>query len=204
MRLTEKYRPNTIDGFLGLETPRRIASKLVATPIDAAYLFIGEPGSGKTTLALAIADAMPAELHHVPSQECTLERLKDVIWNCQYVPQLGKRKHLVLIDEADEMSRAAQLYLLSKLDSTAFPPDTVFIFTCNSTDKFERRFLERVMPVQFSSYGNSKELAEFAELVWELEAPKGSKKPNFATIVKEAVGSVRGTLTTLERLILIA
>lgn len=204
MRLTEKYRPLTIDGFLGLEAPRRVASKLVAAPIDSAYLFIGEPGSGKTTLALAIAAMMPAELHHVPSQECTLENLKAVLYSCQYVPQLGKRKHLVLIDEADEMSRASQLYLLSKLDSTAFPPDTIFIFTCNSTEKFERRFLERTLPVQFSSYGNSKELAEFAELVWEMEAPKTAKKPNFATIVKEAVGSVRGTLAAIERLILMA
>jgi DNA polymerase III delta prime subunit len=44
------------------------------------------------------------------------------------------RMHLVLIDEADGMTNPAQLALLSKLDATAFPPNTIFVFTCNGTD----------------------------------------------------------------------
>jgi len=42
-------------------------------------------------------------------------------------------------DEADRMSKAAQLHLLSKLDATAFPPNTIFIFTANATDGLEDR-----------------------------------------------------------------
>ena len=40
------------------------------------------------------------------------------------------------------MTPAAQLALLSKLDATAFPPNTVFIFTCNETGNLEPRFLQ--------------------------------------------------------------
>jgi replication-associated recombination protein RarA len=202
--LTEKFRPQTIEEFIGLDKPKRIAAKLVADPFASAYLFIGEPGLGKTTLALAIAAAMPAELHHVPSQDCNLETLKTVIASCHYVPRLGCRMHLVLVDEADQMSSAAQNYLLSKLDSTAFPPDTIFIFTCNSKDGLEARFLSRCAPVEFSGYGNAKDAAALLEIIWESEAPKGAETPNFARIVKEATGNVRASLMTLQNLLMLA
>ena len=61
--------------------------------------------------------------------------------------------HLVLVDEADKMSNAAQLHFLSKLDATAFPPQTIFVFTCNTTDGLEARFLSRTRQIEFSSYG---------------------------------------------------
>ena len=60
---------------------------------------------------------------------------------CQYVPMSGFKMHLVLIDEADQMSPAAQVSLLSKLDATNAAPATVWIFTSNATDRLEPRFL---------------------------------------------------------------
>jgi hypothetical protein len=36
----------------------------------------------------------------------------------KYVPSMGFKRHLVLIDEADQLTAAAQLYMLSILDST--------------------------------------------------------------------------------------
>jgi putative ATPase len=201
--LTEKFRPRTIEDFLGLDKPKRLCAKLAANPFASAWLFVGEPGLGKTTLALALADAMPAELHHVPSQDCNLETLKAVIAACHYVPHLGCKMHLILIDEADQMSAAAQLFLLSKLDSTCFPPDTIFIFTCNATDRLEARFLSRCGIVEFSSYGNAKDAAALLELVWEAEAPKDADAPNFTRIVKESVGNIRAALMTLQNLLML-
>ncbi len=59
------------------------------------------------------------------------------------------------------MTPAAQLALLSKLDATAFPPNTVFIFTCNATDSLEPRFLTRCRVIEFSSYGMANEIASY-------------------------------------------
>ena len=73
--LTEKYRPRSLDSFVGLEKPRKLAARLVSNPFPSAWLFIGPSGTGKTTLALAIAESMPAEIHHIQSQECNLETL---------------------------------------------------------------------------------------------------------------------------------
>ena len=197
-QLTEKYRPLTLADFVGLEKPKRILSKLAAQPYPSAWLFVGPSGVGKTTAALALAAAIPAELHHVPSQECNLENIERIRRTCQYVPQAGKRMHLVLIDEADRMTDAAQISMLSKLDATNFPPHTIFVLTCNETDRLERRFLSRLREIEFKSYGIAKEAADLLETIWDREAPAGSDRPNFVRLVKESNNNVRESLTRLE------
>jgi replication-associated recombination protein RarA len=107
--LTERYRPLSPAEFVGLAKPKLICSKLAERPFDSGWLFIGPSGTGKTTMALALAALIPAEVHHVPSQQCTLAELERVASTCHRVPTYGKRFHLVLVDEADRMSDAAQL-----------------------------------------------------------------------------------------------
>ena len=196
-QLTEKYRPQTIDSFVGLEKPKKILSKLAANPFPSAWLFIGPSGTGKTTMALALATAIPAELHHIPSQECNLENIERVRRTCQYVPMAGCKMHMVLIDEADRMTDAAQISLLSKLDATNFPPNTIFIFTCNASDRLEARFLSRLRTIEFSSYGIAKDAAQLLEDIWNREALR-SDAPNFSRIVKESNNNVRESLMRLE------
>lgn len=202
--LTEKYRPHSISEFVGLDKPKRICSRLAATPFESAWLFIGPSGTGKTTMALALAELMPAELHHIPSQECNLDNIERVRATCQYVPRAGCRVHLIVVDEADQMTNAAQVSLLSKLDATNFPPNTVFIFTANGTDRLEPRFLSRLRTVEFSSYGIATDAAALLERVWSCEAPAGAKVPNFARIVKESNNNIRESLMKLETELLLA
>jgi replication factor C small subunit len=194
--LTEKYRPRTIGEFAGLEKPKKILAKFAANPYPSAWLFVGPPGTGKTMAALVLAETLRAEAHHIPSQQCNVANVEDVIRQCWYVPASGGF-HLVLIDEADRMSNAAQLHFLSKLDATAFPPQTIFIFTCNSTDGLESRFLSRTRQIEFSSYGMAGDATRLLESVWQREAD-GSPAPNFARIVKESSNNVRDSLMRLE------
>lgn len=198
MPLAEKYRPRRIPDFVGLEKPKKIIGKLAANPFPSAWLFVGPSGTGKTTLALALADAIPAELHHITSQNCTLENVERVRRTCQYLPLAGHRFHLVLVDEADRMTPAAQVSFLSKLDATDFPPNTIFVFTSNTTDGLERRFLSRCRVIEFSSYGIAAETAQLLSSIWDAEAPAEAPKPNFARIVKDSTNNVRDSLMTLE------
>jgi len=202
--LAERYRPRLISDFIGLEKPRKIASLLAAQPFESGWTFTGPTGTGKTSLAVALAAAIPAEVHHVPSQECTVQRLKDISDRCQYVPMAGFRFHLILVDEADQMSLAAQLYCLSKLDGTATIPKTIWIFTCNAIDRFEDRFLHRTKLVEFSSYGISTAAADLLARIWQENAPRGAQAPNFARIVKDSCNSVRESLQKLELEIMLA
>jgi len=200
--LAERYQPQTVSEFVGLEKPKRILEKFCANPYVSAWLFVGPSGVGKTSMALAMCRAVAGELHHIPSQSCDLATVKTVTDRCQYFPRIFEsgqpgRFHFVLVDEADRMSYPAQLAFLSKLDATAFPPNTIFCFTCNAVDSLETRFLSRCRRVDFSSYGMSEGIAGLLQRVWDAET--GSQdKPNFGRLAKDSANNVRDALMALE------
>lgn len=195
--LVEKYRPRDLASFCGISKPKEILRRLAERPYASSWIFRGESGTGKTTAALALADAIPAQLQHIASQDCTSRRIEEVWQNCFYHPEAGKRFWLNLIDEADQMSPAAQVSLLSKLDSTTPAPDTLWVFTCNSTERFEPRFLSRSRVLEFSNYAIQRDVVELLHRVWN-EETGGKESPNLSRIVKEANGNVRAALMALE------
>ena len=99
--LAEKYRPRTITEFIGLEKPKKILGKFAAKPYPSAWLFVGPPGVGKTSMALALASQIGAELHHLPSGKCNAQSIEETVRLCHYMPMTPGGLHLVLVDEAD-------------------------------------------------------------------------------------------------------
>jgi replication-associated recombination protein RarA len=73
--LADKWRPRTIDRFLGLDKPKRIMANFCKSPRPAAFLFSGPSGTGKTSLALATCEELQGELIHIPSQHCSVAEL---------------------------------------------------------------------------------------------------------------------------------
>ena len=207
--LAEKYRPLRIAEFVGLEKAKRVLSKFAANPYPSAWLFVGPSGLGKTSMAFAVAEEINAEIQHIPSKNCDLQTIEDACRRCHYVPMHPKRWWVVIVDEADHVTEGAQLALLSKLDSTAFPPNTIFIFTANYSDAetrsiaLEPRFLSRCRVLEFSKHGIAPEAANLLRDIFQREAP-GQPEPNYARIVKESNNNVRDALMNLELAILAA
>lgn len=201
-QLTDKYRPKTLGEFVGLEKPRRIFSTFLQRPKPSAWLFVGPPGVGKTSMALAIADALgscePWDLHKIPSQKCNVQAIDDVTGKCHYMPHKSGGFHVVIADEADGMTPSAQLALLSKLDSSDPAPNTIWIFTANTTDGLEPKFLSRCHVIEFSSYGLREELAKHLARVWELEGGTAENAPDFARMAKDSTNNVRDALNCLD------
>jgi hypothetical protein len=163
---------------------------------------------------MAFADELPGTLHHISSQKCdvaTLDRLNDF---CQYCPAKGQF-HVVLVDEADQMTEKAQLQLLSRLDGTASLKlrfgggqergralPVIWIFTCNGrgdkgTDPpttFERRFLSRCLVVPCGK-PEVAQIAHFLRRIWSLEGGQASDDP---PPLAEGCEGIRDALTKLE------
>jgi DNA polymerase III gamma/tau subunit len=155
-------------------------------------------------MAQAMAEEMNAEFHHVGSQKLTLEELERVCRICAYVPMQGKGFHFVLIDEVDSASRAAQLALLSRLDSTEAPKQTVWVFTSNSLENLEPRFISRCIQVEFSSYALSSETVTHLRKIWQAENGSIENAPDFLRICKNVRNNVRDALQSLESELLAA
>jgi len=193
--LAEKYRPRTIAEFVGLDKPKRILAKFAEQPYPSAWLFVGPSGVGKTTMAQALCSQIKGELTHIPSQKCTAQAIEEACYHCHFVPLTGGFQ-VVLIDEADRMTPAAQLALLS-FGRDRLPTEHVFILTCNSTDGLEPRFLSRCRVIEFSSYGMAGEIADYLDKVWHAEGGNGNA-PDLARLAKESRNNVRDALMKLE------
>jgi DNA polymerase III delta prime subunit len=197
MATSEKYRPHKFDDFVGLDKAKKVLAKFAANPFpNAAFLFVGPSGTGKTTMALALCEAIKGELHHIPSQSCNVATLEDTVRQCHYVPRHNSL-HVVLVDESDQMTPAAQLAFLSKLDGTAFPPQTCFIFTANDTERLQPRFLSRCMTLEFSSHGMSTGASALLARIWQSEA-QDAPTPNFDRIVKDSKNNIRDAVNSLQ------
>ena len=202
--LWKKYQPRSIKNFVGLESVKEILSKFAAKPFEKAWLFRGPTGTGKTTMGLALANDIRAQVHHTFARACTtLESVERVCRECWHPPCLPEDWkpvpfHLCLIDEANEMSPAVQSAFLTKLDCTAPPPQTVFVFTANATDKLKAAFLSRCHTLDFTCDGIAKELPELLARIWAIECSNQTCNPDFAKIVHDAQGDLRAALGLLE------
>ena len=200
LNLSEKYRPARIADFIGLARPKALMASLAANPYASVWLLVGDSGLGKTTMALALIHELAAELHHIPSRKCDMATVEEVVRSCWYAPMLAARWHVVLVDEADKMTPAAQISFLSLLDATASPPDTIFIFTANSTRLLEPRFRSRCRIVAFTTEGLELEGQHLLAGIFKRET-KGTKPetiPDFAGILRENGYNIRASLMTLE------
>ena len=192
-----RYRPQAIADFCGLAEVKRSLAGFVAKPRDCGLLFVGPAGTGKTSMALALAHELRAIRHHVSAQECTVDRVRELAFTCRYYPPMGYERHIVIVDEADLMSAAAQNALLSKLDGTDTIEKCTWVFTCNSTERLHERFVSRCRQLAFSTYGIQSDAAKLLERIWQAEAPTQTAL-NFARLIKEQNGNIRAAISILE------
>ncbi len=71
-------------------------------------------------------------------------------------------------------------------------------YSCNDTERLERRFLSRCRVLEFSSYGLNGAWAEFLCRVWEAEGGSLDAAPDFTRIMKNTCNNIRDALMHLE------
>ena len=134
---TEKYRPNTVDGYVFRDDIQR---KQVQSWIDDGtiphLLFSGSAGVGKTTLAKILINSLGVNkfdtLEINASRENSVEVIREKITNFVGTMSFGDFK-VVLLDEADYISPNGQAALRGVMETYA--SNARFILTCNYPNK---------------------------------------------------------------------
>jgi DNA polymerase III delta prime subunit len=137
--LNEKYRPTTLDTYVGNDKLKLSISRQLENNDIQNYLFYGPAGTGKTTLAkLCVRNLDCDHLYINASDERGIETIRDKVSSFASVASFKPLK-VVILDEADFLTIQAQASLRNIIET--FSRTTRFILTCN--------YIERVIdPLQ--------------------------------------------------------
>jgi len=140
---SQKYRPTTFKDAIGRDD---IVSQL--SDIQNFLFHSQEAGTGKTTIARALANEFGYQLH-VFNASTKKERGIGFIEE-ELIPRTrtGNRKQIFLLDEADQLTDAAQSALKGVMENA----HGYFILTCNNLSKVSPWLQSRCKIIHFAPY----------------------------------------------------
>ena len=196
--LCDRYRPANLSAIVGNAGAMRTLHAFASRPFPSAWLLEGPSGIGKTSAALAVAGALASgpDLLHMIGPDVTADSLRAVWDTLRLASWKPGGWRVLVIDEADGMTRTAQVLALRFLES--IPPRAIVILTSNEgADSWEPRFLSRVKRLHFTAQGMAAAGASRLVAVARAEGfPLDDKRA--VTMMREAGNNLRGALQSLE------
>src|SRR3989344_1331124 len=171
--LYRKYRPKTFGEVVGQEHVIQTLTNAIASgTISPAYLFAGQRGSGKTTIARLLTKAINCENRgndFEPCNECSscneinesrsidlmeidaashtgVDEIRNLIDGIKFVPVKSKYKVFIL-DEAHQLSKGATSALLQTLEEP--PSHAIFILATTELHKILPTIISRCQRFDF-------------------------------------------------------
>lgn len=130
---TERYRPDTLDGYIGNDAVRSKIEQYITTQDVPHLLFYGTAGTGKTTAAKILVKNIDCDYMFInASDERGIDTVRDKIKG--FASTVGfKPLKIVVLDEADFLGREAQPALRNLME--AYSASTRFILTANYVER---------------------------------------------------------------------
>ena len=137
--LVEKYRPSTLEHYVGNENIKEVIQKYLNQNDIQNFIFYGGAGTGKTTLAKIIVKNLDCDFLYLnASDENGIDTIRDKVKGFASTASFKGIK-IVILDEADFITIQGQAALRNVIET--FSRSTRFILTCN--------YIERVIdPIQ--------------------------------------------------------
>ena len=195
----EKYRPNTLDTYVGNGIIKSTFQQYIDTNDVPHLLLYGDAGSGKTTLAKIVANTIAKDnyIYINASDENSVDTVRDKIKQFASSIGFGGLK-LIILDESDYLTPNAQAALRNVIET--FSKTTRFILTCNYIDKIidpiqSRCQIFNIVPP------SKKEVAQHLVKILNDEGVK-YEKDNLATIINQSYPDIRRVINTTQRCVI--
>ena len=136
---TEKYRPDTLEGYIGNDDFKSSLQQWIDSNDIPHLLLCGGAGTGKTTAAKLIVNNINCDSLYINcSDENGIDTIRDKVKSFASAASFKPQK-VVIMDEADFLTINAQAALRNVIET--YSKTTRFVFTCN--------YIERIIdPIQ--------------------------------------------------------
>ncbi|MFB3895838.1 MAG: replication-associated recombination protein A [bacterium] len=109
--LADRMRPKTLDEYVGQEhllAPGKVLRRALETKQIQSMIFWGPPGTGKTTLAFILAQAIDAQFIAFSAVISGIKEIKEVIAGAEDQLRFYHKKTILFIDEIHRFNKAQQ------------------------------------------------------------------------------------------------
>ena len=194
INLTEKYRPQKWEDVINQEAVvDSIKNKKENIP---HYLFLGPPGTGKTTIAHVFAKENDIPIEELNASD---ERGIDIVRG--KIKQLSKirGRRIILLDEADNLTNDAQDALRRTMEKTR---SCIFILCGNYGHKIIDPIKSRCTEFHFTRLPDELILRKILSICQkESITITPESKQGFIELIKMSRGDMRKAINTLESII---
>jgi len=201
------YRPRTLDEVVGNESSIKSIEGILSKPkekIPHAWLFEGESGTGKTTLARIIRDLLgcdPMDFKEYNSSNTRgIDTIRQLREKASLYPRNGDIK-VYLLDESHMLTKEAQNALLKLLED---PPQYAYFFLATTNpEKLIRPIHSRCTTIKVTPVSSKKMIPFIKDILFEEIGEEANDFP--ADVIKgiadNSNGACRDALKLLDMII---
>jgi len=191
---TEKYRPDTLEGYIGNDDFKSSLQQWIDTNDVPHLLLCGGAGTGKTTAAKLIVNNINCDYVYINcSDENGIDTIRDKVKSFASAASFKPQK-VVIMDEADFLTINAQAALRNVIET--FSLTTRFIFTCNYVERIIDPIQSRTIVFELTPPSMHDVAFKCVEIL-DLEGVTYTKA-DIVRIVKQTYPDIRKTLNLLQ------